>query len=69
MLNFDFLERDLGIVSPPHYMYNFLRNMFLVLEVIQKVCSLETSNFWTPFRFVRLCSFYMYSPPLNLRSI
>ena len=45
MLNFDFLERDLGIVSPPHYMYNFLRNMFLVLGVIQKVCSLETSTF------------------------
>ena len=28
MLNFDFLEKGLGIVSPSHFMYNFLRKMF-----------------------------------------
>ena len=28
MLNFDFLEKGLGIVSQPHFVYNFLRTMF-----------------------------------------
>ena len=34
MLNFDFLEKDLGIVSPPHFAYDFLRKMFLMLYSI-----------------------------------
>ena len=34
MLNFDFLENGLGIISPPHFMYDFLRKMFLVLYAI-----------------------------------
>ena len=28
MLNFEFLEKGLRIVSPPHFMYNFSRKMF-----------------------------------------
>ena len=28
MLNFDFSEKGLGIVSPPHFVYGFSRNMF-----------------------------------------
>ena len=31
MLNFDFLEKGLGIVSPPYFMCNFLRNIFFML--------------------------------------
>ena len=31
MLNFDFSEKGLGIVSPPYFVYDFLRNMFLML--------------------------------------
>ena len=27
MLNLDFLEKDLGIVSPPHYVYDFSRQI------------------------------------------
>ena len=30
MLNFDFLEKSLGIVSAPHFVYEFSRNMFLM---------------------------------------
>ena len=30
MLNFDFLEKGLGIVSPAHFVYNFSRKMFLM---------------------------------------
>ena len=32
MLNFDFLEKGLGMVSPPHFVYNFSRKMFLKLH-------------------------------------
>ena len=31
MLNFDLLEKVLEIVSPPHFLYDFSRKMFLVL--------------------------------------
>ena len=31
MLNFDFLEKGLGIVSAPHFLYDFSRKMFLIL--------------------------------------
>ena len=31
MLNFLILEKSLGIVSPPHFVYDFLRKMFLIL--------------------------------------
>ena len=30
MLNLDFLEKGLGIVSPPHFMYDFSRKMFSI---------------------------------------
>ena len=31
MLNFDFIEKNLGIVSLPHFVYDFSRKMFLML--------------------------------------
>ena len=31
---FDFLEKGLGIVSPPHFVYGFSRKMFLMLYSI-----------------------------------
>ena len=31
LLNFDFLEKGLSIVSPPHFVYDFLRTFFLML--------------------------------------
>ena len=34
MLNFDFLEKGLGIVSPPHFVYDFSRKMFFMLYSI-----------------------------------
>ena len=33
-LNFDFLQKNLGIVPPPHFVYNFLRKMFSLLYFI-----------------------------------
>ena len=34
MLNFDFLEKGIGKVPPPHFAYDFLRKMFLMLYSI-----------------------------------
>ena len=34
MLNFDFLVKGLGIVSPAHFVYDFSRKMFLILYSI-----------------------------------
>ena len=34
MLNFDFLEKGLGIVYPHHFVYDFLRKIFLMLYSI-----------------------------------
>ena len=30
MLNFDFLEKGLGLASPTHFVYDFSRKMFLM---------------------------------------
>ena len=35
ILNFDFFKKDLGIVSPPHFAYDFSRKMFLILYSIK----------------------------------
>ena len=34
MLNFDFLEKDLGIVFQQHYLFDFSRKMCLMLHSI-----------------------------------
>ena len=34
MLNFDFLKKGMGTVSPPHFVYDCLRKMFLKLYYI-----------------------------------
>ena len=31
MLNFEFIEKGLGTVSPPHFVHNFSIKMFLIL--------------------------------------
>ena len=31
MVNLNFPEKALGLVSPPHFVYNFSRKMFLIL--------------------------------------
>ena len=34
MINFEFLEKDLGIVSPAHFLYDFSTEMFRMLHSI-----------------------------------
>ena len=35
MLNFDFLDKGLGIVSPAHFVYDFSTKMFLILYSVK----------------------------------
>ena len=34
MLNFDFLEKDLGVISPLHFVNDFSRKMFLMNNIV-----------------------------------
>ena len=34
MLNFNFSEKGMGLVSPPHFVNDFSRKMFLMLHYI-----------------------------------
>ena len=37
MLNFDFLDKGQGIISPPHFGYDFSIKMFLMLYSINRL--------------------------------
>ena len=41
ILNFEFLEKSLGIVSPPHIEYDFSTKMFLVIYLLADQLSLS----------------------------
>ena len=40
MLNFDFLEKGQGIVSLPHFVYDFSRKMFSYYTLLTDLISL-----------------------------
>ena len=44
MLNFNFSEKSLGLVSPPHFVYDFSRKLFLMLHSI----NWPNFIFWLP---------------------
>ena len=46
MLNFDFLEKGLGIVSPPHVLYDISRKMFVMLYQLIKFHCLIAFTSW-----------------------
>ena len=35
MLNFDFLEKGLGVAFPLHFVYDFSRKIFLMLNYVK----------------------------------
>ena len=53
MLNFDFLEIDLGIVSPPHFVHEFSRKVFLMLCCINDQVSLPDCLYF--LRYWSIC--------------
>ena len=50
MLNFDFLEKGLGIVSLLHFVYDFSRKMFLIYTLLTVQISLPDCLY-----FLRYC--------------
>ena len=61
MLNFNFLEKGLGTVSLPHFMYDFSRKVFLVLYSI----IWPNFNAWLPLLLeilVNMCMVSVYQP-------
>ena len=52
MLNFDLLEKGLGLVSLPHFEYDFSRKMFPIW------CFINSPDFifWLPLLFEILCN-------------
>ena len=53
MLNFSISEKGLGLVSPPHFVYDFSRKMFLMLILLSDQISLSDllyfSRYWTVY--------------------
>ena len=43
MLNFDFLEKSLEIVSSPRFVYDFSKKMFLMLHSINETSYILTA--------------------------
>ena len=62
MLNFNFSEKVLGLVSPPHFAYDFSRKRFFILHFINCL------NFivWLPLLFEILDYIYIYIYILQL---
>ena len=57
MLNFEFLEKGLGIVSPPHFVYDFSRKMFLMLYSINRPNFIVRLYF---FRYWSICVLQLF---------
>ena len=46
MFNFDFLDKGLGIVSPAHFVYDFLIKTFLMTDQISLPGCLYFLRYW-----------------------
>ena len=58
MLNFDFLEKGLGIVSPPHFVCDFLRKMFLMFYLLTDQISLSDCLYL--LRYWAICALRLF---------
>ena len=47
MFNLDFLEKGLGIASPPNFVYDFSRKMFLMLYSVNEGVYLTSSSYFS----------------------
>ena len=55
MLNSDFLEKDLGIVSLSHFLYDFLRKIILMLILLTDQILLSNCLYF--LRYWEICEF------------
>ena len=61
MLNFDFWERGLGIVFPPHFVYDFLIKIFLKLYSVNRPISLAGCLYF--LKFWAICVLQLFCFP------
>ena len=58
MLNFDFLEIDLGIVSPPHFVYDFFIKCFSCYVLLTDQVSLADCLYF--LRYWSICVLQLF---------
>ena len=58
ILNFEFLEKGLGLVSPPHFVCDFSRKMFLMLHAINWPKSLSDCLYF--LRYWAICVLQLF---------
>ena len=58
MLNFDFLEVDLGIVSPPHFGYDFSKKCFSCYVLLTDQVSLPDCLYF--LRYWSICVLQLF---------
>ena len=67
MHNFDFLEKGLGIVSPPDFVYDFSRKLFLMLCSIKWPFFLPDCLYF--LRYLSICVLQLFSNQVVMWSI
>ena len=60
MLNFNFSEKGLGLVSPPHFVNDFSRKMFLMCHVIQLTDQISLSDCLYFLRYWTICVLQLF---------
>ena len=58
MLNFDFLEKGMGIVCPPHFVYDFSRKMFIMYNLLTE--QILSSDFLYFLRYWAICVLQLF---------
>ena len=56
MLNFSFSEKGLELVSPPHFVYDFSRKMFLLFKNILLTDQMSLSDWLYFSRYWVICA-------------
>ena len=67
MLNFDFLEKGLGVVSPPHFGYDFSRNIFSCYVLSADQISLPDYLYF--LRYCAICVLKLFVNQVVMSSI
>ena len=58
MVNFNFSEKRLGLVSSPHFVYDFSRKMFLMLHAINWPIALSDCLYF--LRYLAICVLQLF---------
>ena len=59
IVNFDFLEKILGLVSPPHFAYDFSRNIFSCYILLTDHISLSDCLYFLKYRAICVLQLFL----------